>query len=99
MVEWHTHTRDETILQYIDILQYLLLQYNTIRLKGNINILYIAIYVLWYIAMFVVHYTTKMTGPLVTWIIHLSFYAFTQLYRVYILFFTAKTHIYIWNVY
>ena len=36
--------RDETILQYIDILQYLFLQYNTIRLKGNINILYIAIY-------------------------------------------------------
>ena len=27
------HIRDETILQYIDILQYLLQQYNTIRLK------------------------------------------------------------------
>ena len=39
--------RDETILQYIDILQYLLQQYNTIRLKGNSNILQ-------YIAMFVV---------------------------------------------
>ena len=39
--------RDETVLQYIDILQYLLLQYNTIRLKGNINILYIAIYVIY----------------------------------------------------
>ena len=38
------HTRDETILQYIDILQYFLQQYNTIRLKGNINILHIAIY-------------------------------------------------------
>ena len=36
--------RDETILQYIDILQCLLLQYNTIWLKGNINILHIAIY-------------------------------------------------------
>ena len=32
------------IYQYIDILQYLLQQYNTIRLKENINILYIAIY-------------------------------------------------------
>ena len=51
-----THARDETILQYIDILQYLLLQYNTIRLKGNIDILHIAIYcdILQYIAMFVV---------------------------------------------
>ena len=29
--------RDETILQYIDILQYLLLQYNTIWLKENID--------------------------------------------------------------
>ena len=28
----HTRTRDETILQYIDILQYLLQQYNTLRL-------------------------------------------------------------------
>ena len=48
--------RDETILQYIDILQYLLLQYNTIWLKGDINILHIAIYcdILQYIAMFVV---------------------------------------------
>ena len=48
--------RDETILQYIDILQYLLLQYNTIRLEGNINILHTAIYcdILQYIAMFVV---------------------------------------------
>ena len=36
--------RDETILQYIDILQHLLQQYNTIRLKGNINILCIVIY-------------------------------------------------------
>ena len=49
-------TRDETILQYIDILQYLLLQYNTIWLKGNIDILHFAIYcdILQYIAMFVV---------------------------------------------
>ena len=48
--------RDETILQYIDILQYLLLQYNIIWLKRNINILHIAIYcdILQYIAMFVV---------------------------------------------
>ena len=48
--------RDETILQYIDILQYLILQYNTIWLKGNIDILHIAIYcdILQYIAMFVV---------------------------------------------
>ena len=41
------------------------------------------------------HYTTKMTGPLETWIIHLSFlcfYTIIQLYRVYTLFFTAKTH-------
>ena len=47
---------DETILQYIDILQYLLLQCNTIWLKGNIDILHIAIYcdILQYIAMFVV---------------------------------------------
>ena len=37
-------SRDETILQYIDILQYLLQQHNTIQLKGNINILHIAIY-------------------------------------------------------
>ena len=52
----HIHTRDETILQYIDILQYLLQQYNTIRLKGNNNILHIAIYcdILQYIAMFAV---------------------------------------------
>ena len=50
------HNRDETILQYIDILQYLLQQYNTIRLKTNSNILHIAIYcdILQYIAMFVV---------------------------------------------
>ena len=50
------HTRDETILQYIDILQYFLQQYNTIQLKGNINILHIAIYcdILQYTAMFVV---------------------------------------------
>ena len=40
-------TKGETILQCIDILQYLLQQYNTIRLKGNINILQ-------YIAMFIV---------------------------------------------
>ena len=48
--------RDETILQYIDILQYFLQQYNTIWLKGNINILHTAIYcdILQYIAMFVV---------------------------------------------
>ena len=48
--------RDETILQYIDILQYFLQQYNTIQLKGNINILHTAIYcdVLQYIAVFVV---------------------------------------------
>ena len=37
-------SRDETVLQYIDILQYLLLQYNTIWLKANIDILHIAIY-------------------------------------------------------
>ena len=36
--------RDETILQYIDILQCLLLQYNTIWLKEVIDILYITIY-------------------------------------------------------
>ena len=37
---------DEIILQYIaiDISQYLLQQYNTIQLKGNTNILHIAIY-------------------------------------------------------
>ena len=52
----HMHIRDETILQYIELLQHLLLQYNTIQLKGNINILHIAIYcdILQYIAMFVV---------------------------------------------
>ena len=45
-------SRDETILQYIDILQYVL-QYNTIWLKGNIDILHFAIYcdILKYIAM------------------------------------------------
>ena len=37
-------SRDATILQYIDILQYSLLQYNTIRLMKNIDILHIAIY-------------------------------------------------------
>ena len=48
--------RDETILQYIDILQYLLLQYNIIWLKRDIDILHIAIYcdILQYIALFVV---------------------------------------------
>ena len=47
-------TRDATILQYIDILQYSLLQYNTIRLMKNIDILHIAIYcdILQYIATF-----------------------------------------------
>ena len=45
------------------------------------------------------HYITKMTGPLETWIIHLSFYTFIQLYRVYILFFTATTHIPTRNVF
>ena len=52
----YVFTRDETILQYIDILQYFLQQYNTIRLKGNINILHTAIYcdILQYIAVFVV---------------------------------------------
>ena len=70
----NVYIRDETILQYIDILQYLLQQYNTIRLKRNIDILHIAIIycdILQYIAVFVVlmlqmlnHYTTKMTGPL-----------------------------------
>ena len=38
--------RDETV-QYIDILHYLLLQYNTIWFKGDIDVLQ-------YIAMFVV---------------------------------------------
>ena len=49
-------TRAETILQYIDILQYLLQQYNTIWLEGNINILHITIYcdILQYIAMLVI---------------------------------------------
>ena len=37
-------TRDDTILQYIDISQHFLQQYNIIRLKGNINILHIVIY-------------------------------------------------------
>ena len=36
--------RDAIILQYIDILQYSLMQYNTIRLMKNIDILHIAIY-------------------------------------------------------
>ena len=36
------YTRDATILQYNDILQYSLLQYNTIHLMKNINILHIA---------------------------------------------------------
>ena len=41
---------------YIDILQYFIQQYNTIRFKGNIDILHIAIYcdILQYVAMFVV---------------------------------------------
>ena len=38
------HTTGETINQYIDILQYLLLQYNTIWPIENIDILHIAIY-------------------------------------------------------
>ena len=37
-------TRGETIYRYIDILQYLLLQYNTIWPIENIDILHIAIY-------------------------------------------------------
>ena len=51
----YVQARDATILQYIDILQYLLQQYNTIWLKGNINILHIAMYcdILQYIVMFV----------------------------------------------
>ena len=32
-------SRDETVLQYINILQFLLLQYDTTWLKGNIDIL------------------------------------------------------------
>ena len=52
----NTSNRDETILHYIDIWQYLLQQYNTIQLKENIDILHSAIYcdILQYIAMFVV---------------------------------------------
>ena len=38
------HVRGETIYRYIDILQYLLLQYNTIWPIENIDILHIAIY-------------------------------------------------------
>ena len=37
-------SRGETIYQYIDILQYLLLQYNTIQPIENIDILRTAIY-------------------------------------------------------
>ena len=37
-------TRGETIYRYINILQYLLLQYNTIWLIENIDILHITIY-------------------------------------------------------
>ena len=40
-------TRDETIYRYIDILQYLLLQYNTIWPIENIEILHIAIPYTW----------------------------------------------------
>ena len=72
------HIRDETILQYIDILQYLLQQYNTIWLNGNISILHIAIYCN-VCCLNVVNsqsYITKLTGPLETWIIHLSFLHF-----------------------
>ena len=53
---WCVYTRDETILQYIDILQHLLQQYNTIRLNENIIILHTAIYcdILQYIGMSIV---------------------------------------------
>ena len=60
--------RDATILQYIDILQYSLLQYNTIRLMKNIDILHIAIYCNFF-AIQVVRIQLlhcKMTEPLVT---------------------------------
>ena len=77
----YVRSRDETILQYIDILQYFLLQYNTIRLK-NIDILYVAIYCdilqcLLFLKLYIFnHYTAKMTGPLVTWNIQSSFLLF-----------------------
>ena len=40
----HIHARGDTIYQYINLLQYLLLQYNTIWPIENIDILHIAIY-------------------------------------------------------
>ena len=93
-------SRDETILQYIDILQYLFQQYNTIWLKGNINILHIAIYcdILQYIAMFIVnaqslHHKNDWTSRNLDYTLEFFYALYSYSYRVYILFFTAKTHI------
>ena len=48
----HTYIHSLGVKRYIDILQYLLLQYNTIWSIENIDILHIAIYcILQYIAM------------------------------------------------
>ena len=63
MRNWMPCNRDEIILQYIDILQYLLQQYNTIQFKENINILHIAIYCN-VCCLNVVNAQSKMTEPL-----------------------------------
>ena len=86
--------RDETILQYIDILQYLLLQYNTIWVKGNIDILHIAIYCnlccLNVVNTQLLHHNNDWTSKNTLHFLMLLY----GYYRVYILYFTAKTHNY-----
>ena len=59
----YIRSRDATILQYIDILQYSLLQYNTIRLMKNIDILHIAIIILIYCNIF---FLPSCKNPIIT---------------------------------
>ena len=86
------------------MLQYLLLQYNTIQLKGNIIVLHIAIYIAIYCdilhclivvnvqSLYRYHKNDKTSRNL-----DYTLKFFTLLYSFtgcsYILFFTAKTHI------
>ena len=48
------HTRDETILQYINVLQYLLLQYGSIQLKKTSIYCTLQYIVIHYIATFAI---------------------------------------------
>ena len=89
-------TTNETILQYINILQYLLLQYNTIWLK-KVLIYCILQYVVIYCNVYCLRVVNirslhcKINGPLVIWIIQFSFLLLAiWLYKAYIVFFVIE---------